>query len=177
MTTAGEEELLRLTERAPAGAAASGRILLTFDARTRSRLTGRLEDGREVAIVLSRGTIMRGGDRLVSTDGVVVEVVAASEPLLEVRVSSAAALARAAYHLGNRHVAVQVLGHGLRVADDAVLGRMLSGLGLEPVRIDAAFEPEGGAYGDRHTHGDADALSPGAQPHRLSPVIHEFRRL
>lgn len=165
---------LRLIERVPANSIASGTIRLSFDARSRSRLTGATEDGREVTILLSRGTVMRGGDKLATADGIVIEVAADIEPLLEVRVSDPALLARAAYHLGNRHVAVQVLEGGLRVADDAVLGRLLSGLGLEPIRVEAPFEPEGGAYGERHTH--SDGLAPGAQPHRLSPVIHEFRR-
>jgi urease accessory protein len=85
-----------------------------------------------------------------------------------VDVADDALLARAAYHLGNRHVAVELRAHGLRVARDAVLERLLRGLGLAPVCVDAPFEPEGGAYGHSHAHlGDAA---------RLAPVIHEYRR-
>jgi len=170
MPVMADHEPLRLSERAAPDATVVGRLSMTFEARTRSRCSGFLDDGREVTIVLPRGDITRGGDKLATSDGVVVEVVAAAEPLLEVLVTDAQMLARAAYHLGNRHVAVEVRAQGLRVAEDAVLERMLRGLGLTPTRTEAPFEPEGGAYGDRHAHGH------GGDAHRLAPIIHEYRR-
>lgn len=159
---------LRLDHRADRGAVATERLCLTFDARARSRSTGWLESGIEVTILLPRGSVMRGGDKLRSADGRVIEVVSACEPLFEVSVVDAARAAQAAYHLGNRHVAVEIRDGALRVARDAVLERMLRGLGLEPKCVDGPFEPEGGAYGESHTHGGA--------AHALAPVIHEYRR-
>jgi urease accessory protein len=159
---------LLIEARAPAGAIASDRVRLAFEERTRARLVVRLDSGVEAALALPRGATLRHGDRLLASDGRVVEVVAAPEPLLHVEVADPALLARAAYHLGNRHVAVELRGGALRVARDAVLERLLQGLGLEPVAVDAPFEPEGGAYGQAHAHhGDAS---------RLAPVIHEYRR-
>jgi urease accessory protein len=159
---------LRIEARAEPAAIASAPRRSCRPGRTRARLVVRLASGVEAALSLPRGTALRHGDRLFASDGRVVEVVAAREPLLEVEVADPALLARAAYHLGNRHVAVELSGSGLRVARDAVLERLLRGLGLAPVPIEAPFAPEGGAYGQAHTHlGDAS---------RLAPVIHEYRR-
>jgi urease accessory protein len=159
---------LRIEARAARDAPVSDGVRLTFEERTRARLPVRLEGGAEAALALPRGAPLRHGDRLLASDGRVVEVLAAAEPLLHVAVPDAALLARAAYHLGNRHVAVELRPGALRVAADGVLERLLRGLGLEPVRVEAPFEPEGGAYGQAHAHA-ADAA-------RLAPVIHEYRR-
>ena len=158
---------LRIEGRAPADVPTTDHLRLTFEQRTRSRSTALLESGLEAAIVLPRGSVMRGGERLLASDGRVVEIVAAPEPLLEIVTADAALLARASYHLGNRHVAVEIRAGGLRIAFDSVLERLLGGLGLAPVRISAPFEPEGGAYGHAHAH------APGG--HGLAPVIHEYR--
>jgi urease accessory protein len=159
---------LRIEAVAAAASAPSDSVSLTFEERARGRLLVRLDSGAEAAIALPRGAALRHGARLLASDGRVVEVRAAPEPLLQVAVADSALLARAAYHLGNRHVAVELCDRGLRVARDAVLERMLRGLGLEPVPIDAPFDPEGGAYGQAHSHlGNAT---------RLAPVIHEYRR-
>jgi len=159
---------LRIEARADPAAPASDRVRMTFAERTRARLLVRLDSGVEAALALPRGAALRTGDRLLASDGRIVEVVAASEPLLQVAVTDAASLARAAYHLGNRHVAVELGDSTLRLARDAVLERLLRGLGLAPVPVDAPFEPEGGAYGQAHSHlGDTS---------RLTPVIHEYRR-
>ncbi len=125
------------------------RLRLPFDARSRSRLRARLEDGPEVALVLPRGTVLRGG-AVVAGSGWVVGIEAADEDVLEVRATSALALARAAYHLGNRHVPVQVCEDRLVLGYDAVLADMLVGLGASLLRTWAPFEPEGGAYGHGH---------------------------
>jgi len=131
---------------------ASDRLVLPFDLRAKSRLRTRLESGEEIGLFLPPGTLMRGGMRIEGNDGRIVEVVAAAEPLLEARCTHALLLARAAYHLGNRHVAVQVGDGWLRLQADKVLGDMLLGLGVELAEIAAAFEPEAGAYSHGHQH-------------------------
>ena len=135
---------------APAGE----RLVLPFDLRCRSRLRTRLESGEEIGLFLPAGTLLRGGTRLEANDGRIVEVVAADEPLIEAHAADALLLARAAYHLGNRHVAVQVAVEWLRLQPDHVLAQMLVGLGLRIGDIAAPFEPESGAYAPGHQHGN-----------------------
>lgn len=128
-------------------AVATERLELSFDTRCKSRLRAKLASGEECGLFLVRGTVLRGGDKLLANDGRVVAVLAAAEPLMEVRSDDPLALARAAYHLGNRHVAVELQAGRLRLVADHVLGEMLRGLGLAVVEIEAPFEPESGAYG------------------------------
>lgn len=142
------------------------RAILPFEMRCKSRLLVRLEGGEQQALVVERGRILRNGERVHLDDGREIEIVAADESLLEARSDDPLLIARAAYHLGNRHVAVQVLERALRLLDDHVLARMVAGLGMEVVRVVAPFEPEGGAYGQHHAHGSE------APPAR--PKIHEF---
>lgn len=132
-----------------------GRLELPFDKRQKSRLRAQLDSGEDVALNLPRGEVLRGGDLVVTSDGRIVEIVAQAEQVVHVVCAEATALARAAYHLGNRHVPVQ-LGEGfLRFAADHVLEAMLQGLGATLTRMDAPFEPEAGAYaGGHHHHGD-----------------------
>jgi urease accessory protein len=137
--------------------AATERLELDFVRRTKSRLRTRLASGVEVGLFLPRGTILRGGQKLLARDGRIVEVVSAPEDLLEVRCADAFELARAAYHLGNRHVPVE-LGEGwLRIQTDHVLEDMLLGLGAEVSPLRAPFEPEAGAYAHGHQHGGEGA--------------------
>lgn len=126
---------------------------LPLELRQKMRLRTRLADGEEVGLFLDRGTALRDGDCLRADDGRVVRVVAAAEDLLEARCDDVGALARVAYHLGNRHAAVE-LGPGfVRFAADAVLAAMVRGLGAEVRAVRASFEPERGAYGSgHHTH-------------------------
>ncbi|WP_374476869.1 urease accessory protein UreE [Zoogloea sp.] len=138
-------------------AAPAARLELNFDARTKSRLRTQLAGGEEVGLFLPRGTILRGGDRLQAQDGRVVEVVSAPEDLLEARCADAFALARVAYHLGNRHVAVQVGEGWLRIQTDHVLKTMLTGLGADVHDLSAPFEPEAGAYAHGHHHAERGA--------------------
>jgi urease accessory protein len=136
---------------------ASDTLVLDFDARTKSRLRTRLASGEEVGLFLPRGSILRGGDQLLAQDGRIIAVVAAAEALVEARCSNAYELARLAYHLGNRHVAVQVCEGALRIQQDHVLEHMLEGLGATLQRIEAPFEPEAGAYAHGHHHAERGA--------------------
>jgi urease accessory protein len=122
-------------------------LVLSFEQRQKSRLRAKLESGEEIALVLPRGNVLRGGDVVKSADGRVVEIVSAPEKLLHIEADS---LARVAYHLGNRHVPVQVGDGFLRIAEDHVLEHMLHGLGARVSHVEAPFEPESGAYGHHH---------------------------
>ena len=144
-------------QHAPAGAAATARLVLDYDRRRKARQRVRLADGREAALKLPRGTVLHGGDLLVADDGLVVVVEAAPEHLSSVTTADPLMLARAAYHLGNRHVPLQVESGQLRYRHDHVLDQMVMGLGLRVVEVEAAFEPEGGAYqGQGHSHGHGE---------------------
>ena len=150
-------------------APADARLELDFVYRTKSRLRTRLTSGEEVGLFLPRGTVLRGGQKLRARDGRIVEVIAAAEDLREVRCSGPSELARAAYHLGNRHVAVEVGDGWLRIRADHVLEGMLIGLGAAVLPVRAAFEPEAGAYGHGHQHGDdAEGGGSGARIHMMS---------
>ena len=113
-----------------------------------------LDDGREAGVFLARGETLRDGDLLGSADGTLVCVRAAAEPVSEVHCDDPLLLARACYHLGNRHVALQITPGRLRYQHDHVLDDMLRGLGLQPAFVEAPFEPEPGAYGGS-AHGHA----------------------
>lgn len=127
-----------------------GKLVLPFDARQKSRLRTQLVSGEEVGLMLPRGEILRGGDLVTASDGRVIEVVAEPEKLLHVEAES---LAKAAYHLGNRHVPVQVGEGFLRIAEDHVLEEMLRKMGTKVSHVVAPFEPEAGAYaGGHHQH-------------------------
>ena len=158
--------MLLIEEFAAGNAAATEKLVLPFETRCKSRLRTRLMSGEECGLFLDRGTVLRGGDRLLASDGRVVEVVAASESLMEAVSGDPLLLARAAYHLGNRHVAVHLLPGRLRFAADHVLGEMLRGLGIKLAEIEAPFEPESGAYGSHGGHGhSADGEGRGAKIH------------
>ena len=128
-----------------------GKIILEYARREKTRQRARLESGEEVAIKLPRGTVLRGGDLLTSTSGRGVCVIAGDESVSTVRAETAEGLARAAYHLGNRHVWLQVGPGWIRYLADHVLDDMVRGLGLDPVAELAPFEPEAGAY-SAHSH-------------------------
>jgi urease accessory protein len=119
---------------------------LPYETRCRSRFRAALCDGEPAAVLLERGQILRGGDRLVGDDGRLVEVRAAPEQVSTAHGTDAAQLLRAAYHLGNRHVALQIGGGWVRYLHDHVLDEMVQGLGLRVQVEQAPFEPEAGAY-------------------------------
>ena len=130
------------------------RLVLPFGERSKSRLRAVLDNGEEAGLFLERGSVLRHGDLLLADDGRVIEVQAAPESVSTVHAGDGLMLARASYHLGNRHVALQIGAGWLRYQHDHVLDDMLRGLGLEVAIEELPFEPEGGAYvtASHHTH-------------------------
>ena len=131
-------------------------LILGKDQREKSRLKVTLEDGREAGLFFEKGVTFQDGDLIVSDDGnTTVEIKAAVETVSTVKCDDLLSLARAAYHLGNRHVPLQIELGILRYQHDHVLDEMVRGLGLEVVTEQAPFEPESGAYsggGHHHSH-------------------------
>ncbi|NPU13967.1 urease accessory protein UreE [Bradyrhizobium sp. 83012] len=137
--------------------AAADSVLLDFDDRHRRRLVMTGTRGLEFLLDLEHATALRGGDALVLEDGRLIEVVAAAEPLLEIRASDPHHLVRLAWHLGNRHLPTQIMAKGLRIRRDHVIEAMVKGLGARVIEIEAPFDPEGGAYAEpSHVHGHDD---------------------
>lgn len=137
---------------APEAPAPKASVRLPFDARRKRHQAVTLDDGRAAWIVLERlDRPLEDGDRLASDEDEVVVVRAADEPLLQVR-ATGAALARCAYHLGNRHALVEVIEGGLRTPADPVMRQMLAQLGADVVEVAAPFRPEIGAYHHEHDH-------------------------
>jgi urease accessory protein len=126
--------------------AAERKLVLPFGERSKSRLRAMLDNGEEAGLFLERGSVLRNGDLLLADDGRVIEVQAANEAVSTVHTADPLMLARASYHLGNRHVALQIGTGWLRYQHDHVLDDMLRGFGLEIVIEQLPFEPEGGAY-------------------------------
>ena len=132
-------------------------LSLDWDTRQKSRFEATDSMGRTLGVFLSRGTVVRGGDVLVAEDGSLVRVDAAPQPVMEVRAcpqhGSTFDLARAAYHLGNRHVQIELQPDHLKIEPDHVLGEMLERMHLIVTSAELPFEPEGGAYAGGHGHG------------------------
>lgn len=147
--------MLQLTERIEKAGdeIIVGRLSLPYELRIKSRLRTHLVDGSEVGLLLPRGMVLRDGDRLCSEDGKIVEVVAAEETLSVASTKDCLLLARAAYHLGNRHMVVQIGEGWLSYLHDHVLDDMISQMGLLLSCEQRPFEPEGGAYGGHGFHG------------------------
>ena len=121
-------------------------LSLPIDQRIKSRLKVTLDDGRNAGLFMPRGQVLRGGDLLESTEGLIIKVMAAPETVSTVHAQDAHSLARVCYHLGNRHVPLQITASWARYQHDHVLDDMVSGLGLEVIVEQAPFEPEAGAY-------------------------------
>lgn len=145
---------LQIVERLSEDAPVRATLTLPFELRQKSRLRARLDSGEEVGLFLPRGTVLRHGDRLRATSGLVIEVHAAPETVSTARADDPLLLARAAYHLGNRHVALQLGSGWLRYPHDHVLDGMVRELGLDVICERLPFEPEAGVYGGGH-HGHA----------------------
>jgi urease accessory protein len=126
--------------------AAADTVVLDFDDRHRRRMAMTGTRGLEFLLDLENAVALRGGDALVLEDGRLIEVVAAAEPLAEIRGADPLHLVRVAWHLGNRHLPTQIMPKGLRIRRDHVIEAMVKGLGARIIEIEAPFDPEGGAY-------------------------------
>jgi urease accessory protein len=130
-------------------------VELDWDTRQKSRFEATDSAGRTLGVFLTRGQVVRGGDVLVIEDGSLVRVIAAPQPVLHITAcpehGTPRDLPRAAYHLGNRHVAIEIHADHLQIEPDPVLADMLRGMHLIVREVQAAFEPEGGAY-ESHGH-------------------------
>ncbi len=154
--------MIRAIAVAPAGtraAAPAGSVVLDFDQRHRRRIAMRTTGGLDFLLDLEKAHRLRDGDALVLEDGRQIVVVAAPEPLAEIRCSDLRHLVRVAWHLGNRHLPTMLDGDRLVIRRDHVIEDMVRGLDASISHIDAPFNPEGGAYagGHHHHHGDDDA--------------------
>jgi urease accessory protein len=143
-------------------------VVLDFDDRHRRRMAMTGTRGLEFLLDLESATALRGGDALVLEDGRLVEVVAAPEPLVEIRGVDPLHLVRLAWHLGNRHLPTQIVPKGLRVRRDHVIEAMVKGLGARVIEIEAPFDPEGGAYA-----GHANASESHSHEHAAHPASHD----
>ncbi len=143
-------------------------LALTFEQRRKSRQRIDLPDGRVLAIALPPGTTMQPGDRLVGESEVRFIVIAADEAVLRITANDATALTRAAYHLGNRHIPVEVGNGFLAIEPDAVLEDMLHRLGVKVEHCRVPFQPESGAYGGGHRHGHDETF---AEDHALAQSL------
>ena len=130
-------------------------VVLDFDDRHRRRMAMTGTRGLAFLLDLENATALRGGDALMLEDGRLVEVVAAAEPLVEIKGSDPHHLIRVAWHLGNRHLPTQIMPKALRIRRDHVIEAMVKGLGARVIEIEAPFDPEGGAYAEAAAHGHA----------------------
>jgi urease accessory protein len=144
---------------------AADSVVLDFDDRHRRRLAMMGTRGLEFLLDLETAIALRGGDALALEDGRLIEVVAAPEPLAEIRCNDAHHLVRVAWHLGNRHLQTQITTRGLRIRRDHVIEDMVRGLGATVIEIEAPFDPEGGAYAEGHAHSTSDGGSHHAHGH------------
>ena len=156
-----------LIKRAPS-------LELDWDLRQKSRFEATASDGQTVGVFLPRGTVLRGGDVLVGTDGSFVRVIAAPQTVLHITACTAHDhghdhnhgafdLMRAAYHLGNRHVPIELKPDHLKIEPDHVLADMLRAMHLDVKEVSAPFEPESGAYGHANSHSHSHSHDHGHQ--------------
>ena len=152
-------------------------IELDWDTRQKSRFDAVDSLGRQLGIFLPRGTLVRGGDVLLAEDGSMVKVIAAPQTVLRITACTSHGspfdLTRAAYHLGNRHVPIELKPDHLKIEPDHVLADLLRAMHLIVHEVSEAFEPEGGAYssgGHGHAHSHSEAPAPvAAKPHVHGP--------
>ncbi len=148
-------------------------VTLDHAERQKSRGLLRLSDGTEAALILERGSNLHHGDRLLADDGAIIAVEAALEELSVVTAENPHSLMRAAYHLGNRHIPVQIEALRLAYQHDHVLDDMVRELGFQVSFASERFEPESGAYGrGEHGHGHAHLHRPSERPRSSVPPPH-----
>ena len=152
-------------------------VELDWDLRQKSRFDATANDGQHIGVFLPRGSVVRGGDVLVLENGTLLRVIAAPQQVLRITAcshqghhhqhqhqhDSAFDLMRAAYHLGNRHVPIELKPDHLKIEPDHVLADLLRAMHLEVVEINEPFEPEAGAYGQHAGHGHGHSHAPQAQ--------------
>lgn len=152
---------MRASEVMPAGswdvAVAVDKVSIDYDRRYRRRILLRTDGGNDVMLDLKQAVRLRHGDGLRLEDGGIVQVLARPEKLLEIHAHSDAEMVRIAWHLGNRHLPVQLIRDRIRIREDHVIAQMVELLGGHAEAIEAPFDPESGAYaGGHHHHGDDD---------------------
>jgi len=160
--------MIELTQRIERGVdtQSAAQLPLAYELRQKRWLRATLPTGEEVSIRLSRGETLRSGDLLRAADGRVIEIVAAPEPVMQASFASLSELARAAYHLGNRHTPTQIGARFLRIQKNHVLEEMLRNMGAALTYTEAPFDPESGAYSGRHAHLNNEPPS--------GSIIHEY---
>jgi urease accessory protein len=154
-------------------------VELDWDVRQKSRFDATDSTGRNLGVFLTRGTLVRGGDVLVAEDGSLIRVVAAPQEVLRITAcaqhGSAFDLMRAAYHLGNRHVPIELQPDHLKIEPDHVLADMLRAMHMTVLMVHEAFEPEGGAYsshGHSHGHGHGEHSHDHDHPDHAHGHVH-----
>lgn len=146
--------MLKVYEKLSQAQSTENVLILPFELRQKSRLKAQLSNGTEVGLFLPRGEVLRDGDCIKAEDGTVIKIEAASEQVSKATHADALMICRASYHLGNRHVPLQIGDGWLSYQHDHVLDDMVRGLGLQVSLESMAFEPEAGAYGGhKHNHG------------------------
>jgi len=154
-------------------------VELDWDVRQKSRFDALDSLGRALGVFLPRGTLVRGGDVLLAEDGAMVRVIAAPQQVLRITACASHGtpfdLTRAAYHLGNRHVPIELQPDHLKIEPDHVLADMLRAMHLTVQEVEEAFEPEGGAYsagGHSHSHDHAEGHSHAPAKAAAAPAAH-----
>jgi len=144
--------MLKVTEKLTTPLTPSTSLTLSFEKRQKSRLRVSLDNNQEVALMLERGSVLRHGELLRADNGLIIEVRAADEEVAVISTENSFLLARACYHLGNRHVPLQIGKGWLHIQRDHVLEEMVQSLGLSVKHDCVPFEPENGAYSGHSNH-------------------------
>ena len=147
-------------------------IILPHDGRHRRRITMRTEGDFVFLLDLSEATRLRHGDGLLLEDGRIIGVIAAEEAVVEITSADPHHLARIAWHIGNRHVPAEILSDRIRILPDHTIEDMVRGLGGHVAHVEAAFEPEGGAYEHAIAHVQTHGHAQGGHGHAHSPGDH-----
>jgi urease accessory protein len=166
---------LKVIAAAPARSHIIDTVILTPEARRAPRGSVTGVNGTRLTFDLAEPVALRTGDLLLLDDGNLIEVVAEPEPLIEARAKDLTALARLAWHLGDRHVPVQLFANRLRVRRDPAVETLLARLGAKVVAIEAPFDPEGGAYPHARNHAHHDHHHENAHDHDHAHGHHHHR--
>ncbi len=151
--------MIKITTKVDSSIDAEFSLTLPFEARQKARLHTKLDSGEEAGFFLPRGMILRGGDKLQAESGEIIEIISANEDVSTATSDNPLLLMRASYHLGNRHVPLEVKNTYLRFHYDHVLNEMLEHLSLSITKESAPFEPESGAYSQGHGQGHSHTHS------------------